>query len=1550
MADEFKDYIFENKRETSNDFALANGEVTSVLRRIRYNTPFASFGKHPSYTWNGTSAKRLCSVAGGLAVLPQAKTVEREWNNPLSVSGLSFPGKDAKSVGMPVFSSAAGRNSSNGEDLDLKARETPVFSGLFAKHDQPGSSSHGNGKASVMPPDGFTLPTDASSIKTTVAGNGIDLSVLSHGDSEQDSSSAASSRRAVRRTLTVGADDMANCRTYQVGYDIEAGDSGMAAHSAAHNGTSYDGVSVSGKNSCYAPGQDAGFIRPVGGDVITIDDPEIGGWIGIPERPIGGWIGIPERPIGGWIIVDPVVPYPFDGYEFFEEYDIFEEYGIDLSSDWTEYTDSDFSKIDLAYSSKLSFTVSATNAATFTVYRCIQDANGGYTLKALQTTSLVLNAESGDYEATTKALLLEAGQYCLYVQSDDPVSSGDPAASYKFDLNREDSDIFVDGDNSDDWTDLGTEGESGEVADAGTLDESSFDVFSDWVGFGDEIDYAGFTLDSTAKLSFSINSTDAAKFTIYKLVQDRNGKYSLKALQTTSLSYDKEFEEYDANTKSLLLEAGEYYFSVQSTNAAQGGSAYYDIYVNEEDDATVFFTEGDNSDDWTDLKTEGAAGQVGDVGVIDGNSFDICTNWVGFGDEFDYAKFTLNSAASLSFTIDADGAAKFTIYKLVQDKNGKYSLKTLQTTKLSYDSDFEEYDANTKSLFLEAGEYYFSVQSTDAAQGGSAHYDIYLNQEEEDSTVFYTDGDNSDDWTDLETEGEYGAVAYAGLVDETRFDLLSDWVGFGDRIDYAGFTLDTAASLSFTVSADGAAKFTIYQLVQDKNGKYSLKTLQTTSLSYDKEFGEYDANTKSLFLAQGDYYISMQSTDAAKGGGAWYNIYINSDDSTFFTSGDDWSDLETLGPDGSVGDLGFVDEFSTELTTGQVGGKAADYAKITLFDAAKISFLLNADGAAKFAIYRLVQGKNGKYSLDTLQATSLTVNGQTGEYDAATKALLLEAGEYYISMQSADASRSVEYGISLNGDGSTFFTEGWNYDDWTDLKTAGELGEVGFVGTVNEYGGELLSDWVGFGDEIDYMGFTLDSAASLRFTLEATDAATFTIYSLTKTKSGKYKLNPILTTALSLNGSSGEYEAVTKALLLEAGDYYFSVQSTNAAQGGNAYYNVSVDPSDCVFYTQGNKCDDWTDLKTAGESGMVGYAGVIDENTMELVDDWVGFGDAIDYAGFTLFNAAKLSFSISAGDATTFTVYRLVQDKNGMYSLKTLQTAALAFNRQTGEYDAVTKGLLLEAGEYYFSVRSTNADRGGSAVYRIELNAGGSQFYTEGENYDDWTDLETAGMYGEVGNIGYVDKYSSELASGWVGFGDEVDYAGFSLFDDADLSFSVEADGAATFTVYSLTEARNGTFKLKTLQTTTLVFDKQSQKYVADTKALSLEADDYYFSIRSDDAGQGGGAHYKLSLNETSEFFPDDSAGDENWGAIEYEPEPICGGDTVLPVEWTWTCGYPACDAPEPVMAAGTPVDDVLAYTTNAAVAANGGSAGLAISELTENKQTDVLKELSSLA
>ena len=241
MADEFEDYIFENKRNTGRDFALANGDVTSVLRGLRVrNTAFAPSKRRSSFLWNSAAAKRVRPGTDGISVSrPQGRATALS-SSPrtavISAPGFSFEaGKTAAFSVMRSGFSAAGRNTSNGVDLDLKARETPVFSGLFAKHDAAASTE--NAKPGRSAASGFLVSADSPVTKNLSA---IDPGVVPV-DSQNEpgagpASSSGSSRRAVRRDLTLSADDIANFKSYQVGYGIERNPESGSSHSVAYHG------------------------------------------------------------------------------------------------------------------------------------------------------------------------------------------------------------------------------------------------------------------------------------------------------------------------------------------------------------------------------------------------------------------------------------------------------------------------------------------------------------------------------------------------------------------------------------------------------------------------------------------------------------------------------------------------------------------------------------------------------------------------------------------------------------------------------------------------------------------------------------------------------------------------------------------------------------------------------------------------------------------------------------------------------------------------------------------------------------------------------------------------------------------------------------------------------------------------------------------------------------------------------------------------------------------------------------------------------------------
>ena len=282
-------------------------------------------------------------------------------------------------------------------------------------------------------------------------------------------------------------------------------------------------------------------------------------------------------------------------------------------------------------------------------------------------------------------------------------------------------------------------------------------------------------------------------------------------------------------------------------------------------------------------------------------------NFVGYRDDTDFQKIRMKSSAKLSFTVTADDALKFTLWRLsdsatYDDLTPKYKLKALQTVTLKWDAALGKYVANTASLMLEKGdenftEYFISVQNPKAAQGSNAYYNVQLNydtdKKDRATTYFFSDGDdNLNDWlcTKKDRNPDYHfkstniTQSEEIQVDETKLNKLiggttyHNFVGFGDEKDYGKITLKNNGKLYFSVTATDAAKFSVYKVVEKetKSGiTYSAKSLLSGTLK--KKDGVYVySNAKGLQLLSGvSYYICVQSTNAKKSEfGAYYNVTI----------------------------------------------------------------------------------------------------------------------------------------------------------------------------------------------------------------------------------------------------------------------------------------------------------------------------------------------------------------------------------------------------------------------------------------------------------------------------------------------------------------------------------------------------------------------------------------------------------------------------------------------------------------------------------------------------
>jgi len=287
-------------------------------------------------------------------------------------------------------------------------------------------------------------------------------------------------------------------------------------------------------------------------------------------------------------------------------------------------------------------------------------------------------------------------------------------------------------------------------------------------------------------------------------------------------------------------------------------------------------------------------------------------NFVGYGDPVDYAKIELDSPSRLSFTINASSKVLFVVYKYVEGVDGRgntvSALNAIQTLTTAWNRTAGEYTGTTRSILLDKSDantsYYISVYSLYAQKNGYALYNVELNQPGA-ITKFYVDSDNGDNnWLydkKLITQGEKALnskvtdpdpVRISAAGDEIRFDEAvvcedaraggwNNFVGFGDAIDYVKINLETTAKLSFHIESTDAAKIFICKVysITDRKDKvyYSMKALAASALLKARGAVNYAADTKTLQLdADTDYYLAILSSNASKGGSAYYNVTVGS--------------------------------------------------------------------------------------------------------------------------------------------------------------------------------------------------------------------------------------------------------------------------------------------------------------------------------------------------------------------------------------------------------------------------------------------------------------------------------------------------------------------------------------------------------------------------------------------------------------------------------------------------------------------------------------------------
>ena len=960
-------------------------------------------------------------------------------------------------------------------------------------------------------------------------------------------------------------------------------------------------------------------------------------------------------------------------------------------------------------------------------------------------------------------------------------------------------------------------GDSGNTMGSATLIESGWsNKESDrTVGMSDPADYLKFRVDRAFELTISVSDV--------KSLYNNGSGITIKVLNSSG----KVVGNYSvANgsksfTMSLLAGMGQTFY-IEVTSKKSNAIMNYELEVDYKE------LNANNADDTWTLAQNNAAYhcRVDAVSSEQGNKVSetlVETDWVGFGDTADYRKLVLSQAGNYSFTISNPGGANgglansvtLTIYKA----DGKSKLKSI-TVKPKYDARTGTWTATAGStgyFLMEAGTYYVAVGAPGGNKGENTDYSVKV-----DGTVF-NHAKNGIANNTIDQAKALAGVKLGGNVDGTLTStkvLEQEWVGYGDAVDYQKLVFQHAGSYTFTTSGlSGKVKLTVYGV--DANGKQ--KSLK--SITVNSGIG----TIKDLLLeANTNYYIAVESTDAKKGASIDYEVSVggkvfNHDKNGLANNSFDQARaLPVLTVTGNAdGTLGSTPVLADEW----VGyGDAADWQKLTFTDAGSYTFTVSGlSQKAKLTVYSV--DANGKLK----SMKSITVNApKSGVASGTIKDLLMLAGTtYYIAVEAPDWKKGVGTDYELNVSGNVFNHAKNNlannsYDQVKGQSVTPITGNAD--GTLSTT--PLLADeWVGYGDSVDFQKLTFTNAGSYTFTVSGvSQKVKLTVYSVDA--NGRLKSMKSITVNAP---KSGVASGTIQNLLMEAGkDYYVAVEAPDWKKGVGTDYDLTVNGN--VFNHAKNNLanNSYEQVKDQSVTPITGNADGTLSTTPLLADEWVGYGDSVDFQKITLANDGTYSFTVSGvSQKVKLTVYG-VDAKGNLKSLKSITVNA----PKSGVASGTIQNLLMDAGSYYVAVEATDWKKGVGTDYNVSMSGSVYNNAKNGLNNGSWN---AAGV--ETLTLSTGKAVSGE----WVGYGDASDYFVFKVGADGSAAgqytFKLTSadgnnlNGNATFTIYQKKYNSKGAASVSKVGSFT--------NNKADSITLELGEGEYFMAVDSADKGKG---------------------------------------------------------------------------------------------------------------
>ena len=943
-------------------------------------------------------------------------------------------------------------------------------------------------------------------------------------------------------------------------------------------------------------------------------------------------------------------------------------------------------------------------------------------------------------------------------------------------------------------------------------------VETDWVGFGDTADYRKLVLSQAGNYSFTISNPGGANgglansvtLTIYKA----DGKSKLKSI-TVKPKYDARTGTWTATAGStgyFLMEAGTYYVAVGAPGGNKGENTDYSVKV----DGTVFNHAKNGIANNTIDQAKALAGVK-----LGGNADGTLTStkvleqeWVGYGDAVDYQKLVFQHAGSYTFTTSGlSGKVKLTVYSV--DANGKQkSLKSITVNSGI---------GTIKDLLLEANtNYYIAVESTDAKKGASIDYEVSVG-----GKVFNHDKNGLAN-NSFDQARALPVLTVTGNADGTLGStpvLADEWVGYGDAADWQKLTFTDAGSYTFTVSGlSQKAKLTVYSV--DANGK--LKSMKSITVNAPKS-GVASGTIKDLLMLAGTtYYIAVEAPDWKKGVGTDYELNVsgnvfNHAKNNLANNSYDQVKGQSVTP--ITGNADGTLSTTPLLADEWVGyGDSVDFQKLTFTNAGSYTFTVSGvSQKVKLTVYSV--DANGKLK----SMKSITVNApKSGVASGTIQNLLMEAGkDYYVAVEAPDWKKGVgtDYDLTVNGNVFNHAKNNLANNSYDQVKGQSVTPITGNADGTLSTTPLLADEWVGYGDSVDFQKLTFTNAGSYTFTVSGvSQKVKLTVYSVDA--NGKLKSMKSITVNAP---KSGVASGTIQNLLMEAGkDYYVAVEAPDWKKGVGTDYDLTVNGN--VFNHAKNNLanNSYEQVKGQSVTPITGSADGTLSSTPVLADEWVGYGDSVDFQKITLANDGTYSFTVSGvSQKVKLTVYG-VDAKGNLKSLKSITVNA----PKSGVASGTIQNLLMDAGSYYVAVEATDWKKGVGTDYNVSMSGSVYNNAKNGLNNGSWN---AAGV--ETLTLSTGKAVSGE----WVGYGDASDYFAFKVGADGSAAgqytFKLTSadgnnlNGNATFTIYQKKYNSKGAASVSKVGSFT--------NNKADSITLELGEGEYFMAVDSADKGKG---------------------------------------------------------------------------------------------------------------